>query len=75
MIIEEHKAAVRAIKWCPWKSNYLASGGGSGDMRLLVHNTDKGEVVRDILTTSQVCAVLWDEEAHVLLTSHGFSKY
>ena len=44
-------------------------------MRLLVHNSDKGKKVRDILTTSQVCAVVWDDEAHTLLTAHGFSKY
>ena len=74
-MIEEHKAAVRAIKWCPWKSNLLASGGGSGDMRLLIHNTDKGKKIKDIHTTSQVCAVVWDNEAHTLLTAHGFSKY
>lgn len=37
LTIEEHKAAVRALKWCPWKDNLLATGGGSGDMRLLVH--------------------------------------
>lgn len=30
--IEEHKAAIRALEWCPWDSNLLATGGGSGDM-------------------------------------------
>lgn len=74
-IIEEHKAAVRAIKWCPWKNNLLATGGGSGDMRLLIHNTDKGKTVKEIHTSSQVCAVNWDNDARILLTSHGFSKY
>jgi WD40 repeat protein len=74
-IIDEHKAAVRAIKWCPWKNNLLASGGGSGDMRLLIHNSDKGKTVKEIHTSSQVCAVVWDSDARILLTSHGFSKY
>ena len=45
-------AAVRAIKWCPWDSSLLASGGGSGDMRLLIHNTDWGTLVKSISTMS-----------------------
>jgi cell division cycle protein 20 (cofactor of APC complex) len=73
--IKEHTAAVRALKWCPWNNNLLASGGGSGDMRLLVHNVDKNQVVKNISTTSQVCAVDWDYESRSLLTAHGFSKF
>jgi WD40 repeat protein len=50
--ILEHSAAVRAIKWCPWDNSLLASGGGSGDMRLLIHNADKGILVKSISTMS-----------------------
>ena len=73
--IQEHKAAVRALDWCPWKSNLLASGGGSGDMRLLVTNIDKNKTVKQIKTNSQICALLWDEDVKGILTAHGFSKY
>lgn len=72
---QEHKAAVRALGWCPWKSSLLATGGGSGDMRLLVTNVDTGATNLEIHTSSQVCALVWDEEARSILTSHGFSKY
>jgi len=27
-IIEDHNAAVKAVSWCPWQRNILASGGG-----------------------------------------------
>ncbi len=73
--IIEHVAAVRAIKWCPWDSSLLASGGGSGDMRLLIHNADRGTLVKSISTMSQVCAVEWDYDSRTLISSHGFSKY
>jgi cell division cycle protein 20 (cofactor of APC complex) len=29
-----HSAAVKALAWCPWQLNLLASGGGSTDKRL-----------------------------------------
>lgn len=28
---EHHQAAVKAIAWCPFQSNLLASGGGTAD--------------------------------------------
>lgn len=71
----EHKAAVRALGWCPWKSSLLATGGGSGDMRLLVTNVDQNIITQEIHTSSQVCALVWDEEIKAILTAHGFSKY
>lgn len=73
--ISDHTAAVRALDWCPWASNILASGGGSGDMRLMIHDTQKNYCLKNIHTSSQVCALLWEPESQKLLTAHGFSKY
>lgn len=73
--INDHTAAVRALDWCPWNSNTLASGGGSGDMRLMIHDTQKNICLKNIHTSSQVCALLWEPESQKLLTAHGFSKY
>lgn len=28
-VLNQHQAAVRALAWCPWQSNILATGGGS----------------------------------------------
>ena len=29
--LEEHTSAVKALAWCPFQSNLLATGGGGGD--------------------------------------------
>jgi WD40 repeat protein len=34
-----HSGAVKALSWCPWKTNLLASGGGSKDHRIVFLNT------------------------------------
>lgn len=73
--ISSHKAAIRGLCWAPFRDNLLASGGGSGDMRILVHNTDKAKIVKEIATDSQICAISWDEETKALITGHGFSRY
>ena len=44
-------------------------------MRLLIHNADRGTLVKSISTMSQVCAVEWDYDSRTLISSHGFSKY
>ncbi len=31
-----HKGAVKAISWCPWKSNTLATGGGKNDKTIKI---------------------------------------
>lgn len=35
-----HVGAVKALSWCPWKTNLLASGGGSKDHRVVLFNTE-----------------------------------
>ena len=74
LLFSSHRAAVRALCWAPFRDNLLASGGGSGDMRLLVHNTDRASLAREIETDSQICAVGWDNDSRALLTAHGFSR-
>lgn len=73
--ITSHKAAVRGLCWAPFRENLLASGGGSGDMRILVHNVDKNKLLKEITTDSQICAISWDEQTKALITGHGFSRY
>lgn len=36
-----HKDRVKSIKWCPWKSNLLASGGGGKkDHKIILWNSE-----------------------------------
>ncbi|KAF3440815.1 hypothetical protein FNV43_RR19101 [Rhamnella rubrinervis] len=36
--LEEHTSAVKALAWCPFQSNLLASGGGGGDCTIKLWN-------------------------------------
>ena len=33
-----HKAAVKALAWCPWQRNLLATGGGTSDQTMRFWN-------------------------------------
>lgn len=34
--IKGHKGAIKAISWCPWRSNVLATGGGNNDQTIKI---------------------------------------
>ena len=42
---KSHKAAVKAIGWCPNKDNILATGAGTADRYLRVWNTSTNKLV------------------------------
>ena len=71
---EEHKAAVRALAWCPFQANLLASGGGGGDHCIKFWNTHTGACLNSVDTGSQVCALVWNKNERELLSSHGFTQ-
>jgi cell division cycle protein 20 (cofactor of APC complex) len=70
----EHKAAVKALAWCPWKPNLLASGGGTADKTIKLWNTATCSCVQSIGTGSQVCALEWNRHARELLSAHGYAQ-
>jgi cell division cycle protein 20 (cofactor of APC complex) len=70
----EHKAAVKALAWCPWKSSILASGGGTADKMLRVWDTTNGTCIKSVDTGSQVCAIEWNRHENELLTAHGYAQ-
>lgn len=39
-----HNGAVKALQWCPWRANLLASGGGSNDHKVIMWNSETEEV-------------------------------
>ncbi|CAL1375287.1 unnamed protein product [Linum trigynum] len=71
--MEEHTAAVRALAWCPFQANLLASGGGGGDMSIKFWNTITGACLNSANTYAQVCGLLWSKSERELLSSHGFT--
>lgn len=70
----DHTAAVKALAWCPWKSNLLASGGGTADRTIKLWNTTNSACVHSIDTGSQVCALEWNRHDRELLSAHGYSR-
>ena len=52
--LTQHQAAVKALAWCPYQSNLLASGGGTADRCIRFWNTLTGAHLNAIDTHSQV---------------------
>jgi cell division cycle 20, cofactor of APC complex len=67
-----HKAAVKALSWCPWNSNLLATGGGSYDRHIHFWNTTSGARVNSIDTGSQVTSLRWSPHHREIVSSSGF---
>ncbi|KAI0380206.1 WD40 repeat-like protein [Hypomontagnella monticulosa] len=67
-----HKAAVKALAWCPWNMNLLATGGGSYDRHIHFWNTTSGARVNSIDTGSQVTSLRWSTSYREIISSSGF---
>ena len=72
--IDQHQAAVKALAWCPFQANVLASGGGTADRCIKFWNTHTGALLNSVDTGSQVCALQWSRHERELLSSHGYSQ-
>lgn len=73
-ILTEHMAAVKALAWCPYQVNVLATGGGSADRCIKLWNVSSGTLLNSIDTGSQVCSLRWNPHEKELLSSHGYAK-
>lgn len=67
-----HRAAVKALSWCPWQSNLLATGGGSHDRHIHFWNTTTGARTNSIDTGSQVTSLRWSTHYKEIVSSSGF---
>ena len=76
-LLNKHKAAVKAIDWCSWKTHLLCSGGGKRDGTIKIWNNYDGLNVKTIVTDEQISGVLWCRNSRKLLASHenNFSAY
>lgn len=73
-VLNQHQAAVRAIAWCPWLPNILATGGGTADRCIKFWNISNGALQDSIDTKSQVCGLLWSRNYKELISAHGFAN-
>lgn len=74
LILEGHRSAVKAIAWCPWKPQLLATGGGSADRHIRLWDTTSGECLENVDTGSQISSLIWSRHGHELLSSHGYER-
>nr|XP_043636308.1 cell division cycle 20.2, cofactor of APC complex-like isoform X2 [Erigeron canadensis]XP_043636309.1 cell division cycle 20.2, cofactor of APC complex-like isoform X2 [Erigeron canadensis]XP_043636310.1 cell division cycle 20.2, cofactor of APC complex-like isoform X2 [Erigeron canadensis] len=72
--LEYHTAAVKALAWCPFQANLLATGGGGGDNCINFWNTHTGAGLLSVDTGSQVSALLWSKNEREQLSSHGLTQ-
>ncbi|XP_020831054.1 thrombopoietin receptor isoform X2 [Phascolarctos cinereus] len=70
----QHVGAVKAVAWCPWQSNVLATGGGTSDRHIRIWNVCSGACLSAVDAQSQVCAILWSPHYKELISGHGFAQ-
>lgn len=73
-VLRESQAAVKALAWCPFERNLLATGGGTADRHIRFYNSQTGSVLNSIDTKSQVCSLQWSAREKEIVSSHGFSQ-
>ncbi|EJD01982.1 WD40 repeat-like protein [Fomitiporia mediterranea MF3/22] len=67
-----HNAAVKALAWCPWQSNLLASGGGTNDATIHVWNSNTGARIHSLKTPAQVTSLHFAPHKKEILSTHGY---
>ena len=58
--LKGHKGAIKALSWCPWKNNILASGGGTGDRSIKLWNPAENTLISQTKVDSQVSSIVWN---------------
>lgn len=73
-VLNQHQAAVRALAWCPWQPNILATGGGTADRCIKFWNVSNGTCLNTVDTKSQVCSLLFSKNYKELISAHGYAN-
>jgi cell division cycle protein 20 (cofactor of APC complex) len=74
LVLKKHRAAVKALDWCPFHRGLLASGGGTSDRTIKFWSSNSGAMLNSIDTGSQVCSVIWSKHQREICSSHGYSE-
>ncbi|KKA28336.1 hypothetical protein TD95_004920 [Thielaviopsis punctulata] len=68
-----HAAAVKAIAFCPWRPNVLATGGGSADKCIHFFDTRTGKELAEIKVSAQVTSLVWSKQRREIVATFGFA--
>jgi cell division cycle protein 20 (cofactor of APC complex) len=74
LVLKKHRAAVKALDWCPFHRGLLASGGGTSDRTIKFWSSNSGAMLNSIDTGSQVCSLIWSKHQREICSSHGYSE-
>ncbi|KAL7387209.1 hypothetical protein ABVT39_019971 [Epinephelus coioides] len=69
----EHQGAVKALAWCPWQPNILASGGGTSDRHIRIWNVNSGSCISSLDTQSQISSLVFAPNYKELVSAHGYA--
>lgn len=69
----EHQGAVKALAWCPWQPNILASGGGTSDRHIRIWNVNSGSCISSLDTQSQISSMVFAPNYKELVSAHGYA--
>lgn len=67
-----HKAAVKALGFCPWAPYLLATGAGSQDRTIRFWHTKTGTFLKKIDVKGQVTSLIWSRHKRQLVATFGF---
>ncbi|MBN3293613.1 CDC20 protein, partial [Polypterus senegalus] len=70
----QHQGAVKALAWCPWQVNVLATGGGTSDRHIRTWNVSSGACLSSLDTQSQICSLVFAPNYKELVTGHGYAQ-
>ena len=73
-MLTDHKAAVKALDWCPSKRGLLASGGESADRCIKFWDSSTGKMKRSIDRLSDFVAIVWSKSSDELCSAHGYAE-
>ncbi|KAG9334098.1 hypothetical protein JZ751_009190 [Albula glossodonta] len=70
----DHQGAVKALAWCPWQPNILASGGGTSDRHIRIRNVNSGSCISSLDTPSQISSLVFAPNYKELVSGQGFGQ-
>lgn len=68
-----HKAAVKALAYCPWCPSLLCTGAGSQDRTIRFWHTRSGTLIKAHSVQGQVTSLAWSKHHRQLAATFGFS--
>jgi len=69
-----HRAAVKAMAFCPWREGLFATGGGSNDKCIHFFHTTSGASLATISVAAQVTSLIWSTTRREIAATFGYAQ-